>query len=339
MRTTRRGFACGFGRLEAGNGSRTGKCERSPSGRSPVGVAARLSRLRVICVLVASIAAALTLGAPSASAESFCTDTWTGPSEGSWTTAGDWSSGVPTSTSVACIGSGKKVTVSSGSNFAGVVQGEGTLLISGGSLEVSNTLEASTIGSLTLTGATLTGAASIYVSSSVEWSSGTMSGSGTTIVQSGASGTIKSNALLSQRVLKNEGTLTIPESNRMKESEGAELENIGTFKVNTGDENAIEKGSGTAPSVVNTGTFEKTENSGSPTIQVAFENHGVAKATVGSLVFTGGGSANSAGEWEGSGSASVAFKTIAYTVDGGNMAGNITINNTGKVNVGADEPS
>ena len=62
---------------------------------------------------------------------------WTGPAEGSWTTAEDWSTGiVPTSTDVACIGAGKTVDVTVGTNQTGVVQGEGTLVISGGSLEV-----------------------------------------------------------------------------------------------------------------------------------------------------------------------------------------------------------
>jgi adhesin HecA-like repeat protein len=52
---------------------------------------------------------------------------------------------VPTSTDVACIGSGKAVKVTEGTNQTGVVQGEGTLSITGGSLEVANVLEASSI--------------------------------------------------------------------------------------------------------------------------------------------------------------------------------------------------
>ena len=106
-------------------------------------------------------------------------DAWVGPSEGTWETAADWSTGeLPTSASVGRIGSGKTVQVTSGSEHAGIVQGAGTLVIAGGSLEVSNTLEASDIASLEQASGTLTGAAAIDVSSSFSWTGREMSGSG-----------------------------------------------------------------------------------------------------------------------------------------------------------------
>lgn len=113
--------------------------------RPPAGVLA----VRSLGCLAALLLAALALTPMSASAEPLCTDTWTGPSEGEWTTAEDWSTGkVPTSTDVACIGSGKTVNVTAGTNATGVIQGEGTLAISGGSLEVANALEVSSIATL-----------------------------------------------------------------------------------------------------------------------------------------------------------------------------------------------
>jgi hypothetical protein len=70
----------------------------------------------------------------------------------------DWSTGkVPASTDVACIGSGKTVKVIEGTNQTGVVQGDGTLVISGGALEVASVLERSSIKTFRLLSGTLTG--------------------------------------------------------------------------------------------------------------------------------------------------------------------------------------
>ena len=82
--------------------------------RVPVGLCALLVLVLAFCVVPAI-----------ASAEPLCTDSWAGPSEGEWTTAGDWSTGeVPGSASVACIASGKIVSISGGSNLVGVVEDE-----------------------------------------------------------------------------------------------------------------------------------------------------------------------------------------------------------------------
>ncbi len=138
---------------------------------------AHIVALRSAGVLAALILATILLMPANASAESLCTDTWSGPSEGEWSTAGDWSTGkVPSSSDVACVGSGATVKVASGSDVAGVLQGEGGVMISGGSLELTSTLEESTIHSLRLTGGTLTGAGTLKVSGSLAWESGTMSG-------------------------------------------------------------------------------------------------------------------------------------------------------------------
>jgi hypothetical protein len=213
-------------------------------------------------------AAVLVLAPAGASAESLCTDTWTGPGEGNWTTAEDWAtSKVPTSTDVACIGSGKTVNVTTGANQAGVVQGAGILAISGGSLELASGLEVSTIASLKQTGGTLTGAGTLDITSSFPAVEGRMSGSGSTVMGSGASGVVEvpsetDRLFLEGRSFLNEGTLTFT-SGTLELSGGAQLKNTGTFKVNSETlyrfcEICIMSGSKSAPSIVNTGTFEKT---------------------------------------------------------------------------------
>ena len=174
--------------------------------------AAGTSVMGLVGLLVVLLALAVV---PSvASAEALCTDTWTGPSEGQWTTAEDWSSGkVPNSADVACIAAGKTVMISGGTNQAGVLQDKGTVVLSGGSLELVDTLEASSASSLMLSGGTLTGPATLNVSGTFSAREGHMSGSGSTVLEAAASGTIEvsfeSDLLyLEERRFVNRGTLT-----------------------------------------------------------------------------------------------------------------------------------
>lgn len=77
--------------------------------------------------------------------------------------------------------------------MAGVLQGSGAVRISGGSLELSNALEPSTIGSLTLQGGSPTGTATLNVTASFLWEgTSTISGPGSLVLSSGVSGGQKS---------------------------------------------------------------------------------------------------------------------------------------------------
>jgi hypothetical protein len=150
---------------------------------------------------------------PAAAAAAECTDTWTGPAEGSWSTVANWSAGhVPNSSDVACIGSGKTVNITSGSNQTAVVQGEGTLTIKESSLELTSASESSTLANLTMfITSTLKGAGTMRVSKSLAWKNeSTMSGSGTTVILSGATATTSMElvARLKRRFI-NEGTFTM----------------------------------------------------------------------------------------------------------------------------------
>ena len=102
------------------------------------------------------------------SAEPSCTDIWTGgASDGLWQSAGNWSTAsVPVSSDVACIGSGTTVKVTAGSAVTGSLEDQGSLVLSGGSLELTDAVTMSNVDSLTLEGGTLTGAGSITVSGS-----------------------------------------------------------------------------------------------------------------------------------------------------------------------------
>jgi RHS repeat-associated protein len=208
---------------------------------------------------------------------------------------------------VACIEAGKTVEVTEGANQAGVLEDKGTLVISGGSLELANALEASSAATLTLQKATLTGAGTLNVSGSLSWEKeGTMSGSGKTVVQSGASGEVipKEAACegvhLTERTLVNEGTVTFSSTfstgGSFVMSEGARFENKGTFKDNSeafscspARYTIVEAvGSKVSSSIVNTGTFEKTEAKPAAYVAVPFENRGTVYGQSGGLGFAGG---------------------------------------------------
>lgn len=287
------------------------------------GMAAPRSAVRVwaaVLVLATCLFGSL-IGATPALAEPLCTDTWTGPSEGPWLTAADWSEGhVPGSSDVACIPSGKTVDVSSGSNTVGVVQGEGALVVAGGSLEVANALEPSTVKSLTVTGATLDGAATINVTGSLTASAdATMSGSGSTVIDSGASGTIASSSgrslNLEERTLNNAGTLVIGLSAGVQGARHARLLNSGTLTVNgesSGEAHGLLASEGEA-TLTNTGTVLKSEGTGTTVISFAIANEGSITDGSGKLELTGGGVSGEhhTGSWSASSGAKFVFKAMS----------------------------
>jgi len=279
-------------------------------------------------LLWVAVLAVLLLAPAGAAAEALCTDTWTGPSKGNWAVSEDWSGGVPTSAAVACVGVGDTVEVTEGVHATGVLEDKGTLIVTGGSLEVADAMEAShaSVVELQHTGI-LTGAATLEVSSVLTWQGGTMSGSGKTVVDPGASASMRG-ALLSERGLINQGTLTVEASSQM--ADHAVFENEATTLDNVEGGVSLEVGSGStaAPLIVNAGTFEKTtrdfEDGSTTTVGVAFENLGQVESLAGYLDFSGGGSSSEAAEWASSGSENVlSFVAGSYRLTGSKLAGTI----------------
>ena len=240
-------------------------------------------------VWLASLVILMVLALPAAAWAATCGPEWKGPAEGgAWGTAANWSSGtVPGAGEVACIGAGVKVLVSAGAYQVGVVQGEGALVLHEGTLEVTDAAEPSAISSLSLEyGAVLTGAGTVEVSGSFSWDGGSkMSGSGLTVVSSGATGSVTASAELDGRTLVNEGTFTFSEGSIFMD-EGAEIDNSGQFNANEqGGFGISTEGRGAAPLIVNTGTFDKTAGEEGARIEVDFENSGTITTTSGHLVF------------------------------------------------------
>jgi RHS repeat-associated protein len=240
-------------------------------------------------VWLAGMMGVAVLALPATASAAACGNTWGGPAEGSWGTPANWSAGhVPTSSEVACIGSGVTVEASFANYQVGVVQGEGSLVVYAGTFEVTDALEPSVIGSLTMKyEAVLTGAATVEVLGSLSWgAASTMSGTGMTVVESGALGSVSSSVDLVGRTFINDGTLTYAGGSLVM-SEGAQLDNSGTFDA-TAEGAAFANGDkGAAPLVVNTGTFEKTENTERTKVEVDFENSGKITTTTGRFAFGG----------------------------------------------------
>jgi RHS repeat-associated protein len=245
--------------------------------------------------LLGALLVALAVVPARASAEPLCTDKWTGGSSGSWQTAANWSTGkAPTSADVACIGAGVTAEVSGGTNAAGVLEDEGTLVLSSGSLELASALEESTVHAFTMTGGWLKGAAKLAVSSSLSWTEGTMEGSGSTVLKAPASGSVDAGSVtVSERRLVNEGTLTLT-AGSIELGNGAVFSNNGTFNFNDNERacgecnrTGLEKTSGSA-TFVNTGLVRKAEGASQVGIGIDTENLGTIDGKSGSIAFLGG---------------------------------------------------
>jgi RHS repeat-associated protein len=298
--------------------------------------------VRGVCTLATVLAVVFVLLPAAAAAESLCTDTWTGPSKGTWATGADWSTGkVPTSADVACIGSGKTVEANEGSYQTGVVQGEGSLVIYRGSLEITNALEVSRIAALTLTEGTTSVAGDLDVSSSLSVSEASaVDGSGQLTVESSATGTFGNSGTcsvhltLDDATFVNEGTVTFGASGgapagAIAMENGARLNNAGTFNMDSYDPGcerhtigeSIANGGGTTPVVTNTGTFNVNIGSATQTsIRASFVNNGTVDTQSGTVYISGGGSSTK-GIWSAGSGTTVGFANSSYSQSEGEWSG------------------
>jgi RHS repeat-associated protein len=280
-------------------------------------------RYAAVGVLVVGMAFAALPG--STSADPSCTDTWTGTAgDASWQTAENWSTdSVPGSGDVACIGLGTTVHVTGGANQAAVLKDEGTLEISGGSLELVSSTEVSSVESLMLSGGTLTGAGALDVSGTLSWTGGTMSGSGKTVLESGTTGTINpgsgSAVGLTERELTNAGTLTLS-SGSVEGRSNAEIDNSGTLIVNSEApgyewwEHGLLNSDGSNVWLDNTGTVKKASGGEFSQIQFQVDNEGTVDVETGQIIFTGGNHGGTAqeGSWVSTASGAIVFDAGSY---------------------------
>ncbi len=122
------------------------------------------------------------------------------------------------------------------------------------------------------------------------WTTGTMHGSGTTLVAPGvtlnASGTGAKN-FHSSRTLRNEGTILQTGTGDFQTGVSAVFENVGLFDIQTDAD--FNTGHGGTAQIVNTGTWRKSAGTATPSdISVQFENDGIVQAQAGNLRFHSG---------------------------------------------------
>ena len=189
-------------------------------------------------------------------------------------------------------------------SLAGTVTGLGATTISGGTLNLNGA--STTATSLTESGGTLTGTGTLTVSGAATFSgASTESGSGTaaTVADGGANFASGTTLTLSARKLELQGSsaTTGTVGNNFNDvidlNNGAvlQLDASATFNDTTisGGGNAllIQSTAGTAGTVTNLGTWEKTGNSsGNDTISVAFSTtNGTVSVQAGTLNLSGGG--------------------------------------------------
>ena len=175
----------------------------------------------------------------------------------------------------------------------------------------------------TQTGGTVNGDGTLDVSGALSWTGGTMSGSGSTVILPGGTATFKGGGSLDGRQFVNEGTATLLHD-WLFMSGGAQIVNTGTFEMNTSEgwDGFYAEGSD-APSILNTGTFEKIAGSEETEVKVNFVNDGRVLALEGKLMFDDGGIPGQAadGSWSTEGG-SILFKNGTFVImEGTELAG------------------
>ncbi len=279
-----------------------------------------------------------------------CTDEWIGASGGTWQTAANWSTGkVPGSSDYACIEAGETVQVTASGQVAGTLRDEGTLEVaSSAGLELSGKTNTSTIANLS-DGGVLSSAGTLDVSSSFTGNGhGTITGAGKVVLLTGSTGAITPSSCTKFYVnggatLVNDGTITMGSaggktSGQLAMTEGAKLENAGTFNLDSYPESCIEGSNrasiengetGAAPAVTNNGTFNVNVGSANTaTISTAFNNTGALTTQTGVLDLSGGGT-SSGGTWTADSASTLAFTSGAPSITGATWAGPGTISIAG----------
>lgn len=244
------------------------------------------SRVRRFHWAFALVVSALLLAClPAAASAAECTDTYTGPWEGSWTAAVNWSAGTPGEADVACIPAGKKVSMTAaGLNLVKGLQGEGALAVRESTFKILGTEQTWWIGALKVDYlANLTGPSTLEIRSGLEWATeSTMSGNGVTLLGPSSVNTIgnaNSPFTINKRHVVNEGTTTQVGFATLRPIEGGVFENLGTYAINVTEGSLWQiRSSGAESGFVNVGTF-RNEGVRNANLLTNFVNLGTIKAT------------------------------------------------------------
>ncbi|HYG24655.1 MAG TPA: hypothetical protein VEH04_17915 [Verrucomicrobiae bacterium] len=263
-----------------------------------------------------------------------------------------YASGTQASIAGSSITGGGNLTISGGTvNLAGLVDLRGTqsvnngvanftgnfictnntLNIAGGTANFSGTGIVSP-AILNLGGGTLSGNQAVTVLGAMNWTGGSMSGSGRTVIPSGVTLTLaNANAVALNRTLENGGTLSWTGANISMNNSVITNRPGALFETRGSGGLAFNGGS---PRVDNAGTFRKTVHTGTTALtSVALNNYNTVELQTGTLSLSGGG-LNAGTIHVPAGSALVYASGTHTAIAGSGIAGdgNLTING-GTVNL------
>jgi hypothetical protein len=248
--------------------------------------------------------------------------TWTGlGADTNWSTAANWSNGVPAAGDTVVFnstaGSHNQSTVDAA--FTGTVA---ALDISwSGTITLARSLTVNQ--EMALGNGTVTGGGDLTVKGTFNWTGGTLSGTGTATVPSGSALVLSfgGNRTLDHRAFINAGAAVWTEGGSFKATNGAIFTNSGTF-----DDQNNQIFSDNSGTFINTGTFMKSAGTGTTTFNATFNNNGTVQVLAGTLNLADGSS--SAGSFTVAGGTTLQFSGGTAT-----LTGNSSISGTGTVKV------
>ena len=213
-----------------------------------------------------------------------------------------------------------QLTSRAGSTAILSLQDQGTLQISGGSLSITDTANPSTTANLTQSGGQLGGTGTLTASGAVNWTGGTQTDAGKTVLASGATLAINgASDVFLRGGARSRSTPARPRPGaapRIQIGDGATIENAGTFNANA--DQYIHNPFGGSALIHNTGTFRKASGTGATHISVPFDNDGTVEAAAGTLSLEGGDAGSTTGSFNGSATDSlVRFGTGTYALTSG----------------------
>ncbi len=227
------------------------------------------------------------------------------------------------------------ITITSGPVSAASIQGaSANLTVQGGTLELTGAASVSYLNGLSQPGGAVSVAGQLRVAASYGLGqSGRVTGGGSVIVESGASGTV-GGGTLDDVTLRNDGSLLQSGNVSLSGKNGAVLDNRGTYTFNADrcagcsyEPGIVWTPSGDAqPQVLNSGTFRRTSGVVSATVSWGIDNDGAVEIGGSSPVrFSRGASGQtSTGSWAGASGGVVMF-TGPLTLGSAAIDGAVTV--------------
>ena len=252
--------------------------------------------------------------------------TWTNTSSGNWSLTSNWSPNqVPgAGDSVFITNSGTytvilNVSASPASLTLGGASGTQTLSIASSTLTFGVASSVIGNGVLELSGGVLSGTGTLTISNGLNWTAGTMSGAGWTVIAPGATLNLANSGdvSISGRTLENAGTVLWTGGGNLICDNGVVLTNrAGALWEVRNDRSFVWQG-GAANRFDNAGTFRKAVGPGTTTFSgnFPFNNYGTVDLQSGTLLF------NSAFNNTAAGSGTVSSGTVLRLAAGGSASG------------------